>query len=290
MKMKKETKRKILIAIAILAIVIGASIVYSQWQLATLVIDTTPPEIDEEASTHGVLSFMDKITVKCVLTENIEMDKVEATLVRISGYPLPWQRPSETITLELKEHSGETYVYVGTFTMTATRDCTYDLTFVAYDKAGWTDTFQTRITLANVDGYVTVNGQKVDPESTIRLRSRDLVFKVYITSGDSDLVEEIRGDINGDPLTFTYKPYQLLGEAPHWEASYTVESDGIYRVTITLLDKAGEEKTLASFVINVGYTQRTWMILIVVGLLIAVGAFAYLNRSKISRKGRKRKK
>jgi len=287
--MDKRTKKRLLIAIVILAIVIGASLAYAQWQLATIVIDTTPPEIDENASTHGVLTYMDKITVKCVVKENIEMDRVEATLVRISGYLLPFNRPTETITLELKEHSGDTYVYVGTFTMTATRDCTYDLTFTAYDKAGWTDTFQTRITLANVDGYVTVNGQKVDPQGTIRLRTRDLVFKVYITSGGSDLVEEIKGDINGDPLTFTYKQYQILGEAPHWEASYTVESDGIYQVTITLRDKAGEEKTLASFVINVGYTEKTWMILIVVGLMIAVGAFAYLNRLKISKQRKNRK-
>jgi len=288
--MKKETKKEILIAIVILAVVISATVAYNQWQSATIVIDTTPPEIDEDASTHGILAYMDKITVKCVVRENVEMDKVEATLVRISGYLLPFQRPTETITLALSEQSGDVYVYVGTFTMTATRDCTYDLSFTAYDKAGWTDTFQTRITLANVDGYVTVNGIKVDPESTIRLRSRDLVFKVFITSGDSSMIEEIWGDINGEQLPFTYKPYELLGEAPHWEASYTVESDGIYQVTITLRDKAGEEKTLASFVINVGYTEKTWMILIVVGLIIAVGAFAYLNRSKISRKGRKRKK
>jgi len=288
--MKKETKKEILIAIVILAVVISATVAYNQWQSATIVIDTTPPEIDEDASTHGILAYMDKITVKCVVRENVEMDKVEATLVRISGYLLPFQRPTETITLALSEQSGDVYVYVGTCTITGTRDCTYDLSFTAYDKAGWTDTFQTRITLANVDGYVTVNGIKVDPESTIRLRSRDLVFKVFITSGDSSMIEEIWGDINGEQLPFTYKPYELLGEAPHWEASYTVESDGIYQVTITLRDKAGEEKTLASFVINVGYTEKTWMILIVVGLIIAVGAFAYLNRSKISRKGRKRKK
>ena len=281
--MKEETRKTLLAILIAFIVIFGGYLGIRMWGSTVIVVDSTPPEIDEEKTTHGDIAYMSPFTVKCIVRENIEMDKVTAELMIVN----PWSLPQvlETITLKLISQDGEIYTYSGSFSTTLQKDRTYYVTYVAYDKAGWEDRFRAAVALVNVEGYVTINGQQVDQDDVIRLRTRDLDIRVYITKG-YDYIDKVYGTIDGETLTFTLQ--SPIFESVYWGTTYTLPEDGTYELIVYVRDTAGEESRFASFTITVGQQYKWEMVLVVVFILVVIGIIGYYSRSK-ARAGKKKR-
>jgi hypothetical protein len=283
-RMKEETRKTILAIFIAFMVIFGGYLGFEMWRTTVIIADTQAPEIDESKTTHGHVAYSPTLTVKCIVRENIEMDKVTADLLRIGDYIYePSQVYLETITLQLISQDGEVYTYAGTFSASVVKGETYQIHYVATDKAGWQDVYDATITLVGLEGYVTINGQKVEPDDTIRIRTLELDIRVYITVG-SDSVDKIYGSIDGETLTFKYQ--QPFLQTPYWGATYTLPGDGTYELIVNVRDKAGTETRLASFTIQVGYQQKHLMILAVVFVLVAMAVIGYYARTRRQRKKR----
>jgi len=180
---------------------------------------------------------------------------------------------------------GDVYTYSGSFSTALQQDRTYYVTYVAYDKAGWEDRFRATICLVNVEGYVVVNGKQVEQDDVIRLRTRDLDIRVYITTG-FDSVGEVYGTIGGENLDFELQRPTL--QQAYWGATYTLPEDGTYELIVYVKDTAGEESRLASFTITVGQQYKWEMVLVVVFILATIGIIGYYSRSKVKAGKKKR--
>jgi len=245
------------------------------WKTATIIADTTPPEIDEDATTHGDISYPEdgKLTVNCYVDETVGMKQVTCEL-------WDYMTRLEKITLSLQEKlDDDTYHYRGTFSKTLTKEKTYGLHYWATDEAGHKSDWQTTVRLLNLDGYVKVNGIRVEgPDDSIVVKSLDLTIQVYVTTG-ADTVQNIYMIINGDTSNlndFTKKGNALTGY--YWETSYTLPEDGRYSFTVQVLDTAGNDVQLASFTISVGSTNKWLMVIGAVAVLGLVAAYGYLGR------------
>jgi len=284
--MKKETRKTLLAILIAFIVIFGGYLGVRMWEATTIIVDSTPPEIDEEKTTHGDMAYMSPFTVKCIVCENIEMDKVTAELSWYTGFPYPTLQVLETITLNLISQDGDVYTYAGSFSTAMQKDRTYYVTYVAYDKAGWEDRFRATICLVNVEGYVVINGKQVGQDDVIRLRTRELDIRVYITVGQ-DSVDEVYGTISGEPLTFTWQtPFM---QQAYWGATYTLPEDGTYELIVYVRDTAGVESRFASFTITVGQQYKWEMILIVVFILAVICIIGYYSRTEKARAGKKKR-
>lgn len=284
--MREETRKTILAILIAFLVIFGGYLGFEMWRTTVIIADTQAPEIDEVKTTHGSVAYSPQLTVKCIVRENIEMDKVTADLLRIGDYIYePSQVHLESITLQLISQDGEVYTYVGTFTASVVKGETYQIHYVATDKAGWQDVYDATITLVGLEGYVTINGQRVEPDDTVRIRTLELDIRVYITAG-SDSVDKIYGSINGETLTFTYQ--QPFLQTPYWGAAYKLPGDGTYELIVNVLDKAGQETCLASFTIQVGSQQKHLMILAVVFVLVAMAIIGYYARTRKEKRKERR--
>jgi len=285
-EVKEETRKTILAIVIAFLVIFGGYLGVQIWKSTVIVVDTTPPEINEEKTTHGDLAYMSPLTVKCIVRENIEMDKVTASLVPASEGSYPYSNPIlETITLDLISVDGDNYTYAGAFSTPITKDKTYYVTYVARDKAGWEDNFVATVKLVNVEGYVVINGQQVELDDVITLRTRDLDIRVYITTG-FDSVDEVYGTIDGVDLDFELQTPFL--QPAYWGATYKLSEDGTYELIVNVRDTAGQESRFASFTITVGQQYKWEMILVVVFILATIGIIGYYSRSKV-RAGKKKR-
>ena len=290
-----RTGRLLLVAVVIVAALLGVG--YG-WKTATIIADTTPPEILQSFTTHGDIAYPadGRLTVNCYVEEAVGMQGVTCEL--FSGLP-PTGTRLEKITLELVErgftaslgHGGgggggdrTLYHYRGTFTRTLTREKSYILRYWATDEAGHKSDWQTSVRLLNLDGYVKVNGIRVEgPDDSIVVKSLDLTIQVYVTAG-ADTVQNIYMVINGDQSNiadFTRKGNALTGY--YWETTYTLPQDGRYSFTVQVLDTAGNDVQLASFTITMRNQNRWLMVGGAVAVLGLVAVYGYYGR-----KGRKR--
>lgn len=270
-------------AIAAIFIVLALLGVGYGWKTATIIADTTPPDIIEESTTHGDVSYPPdgKLTVIAVVRETVGMKMVTCEL--FSGLP-PTGTRLEKITLSLAEKlSGDLYKYRGTFTKTLTKEKTYYLRYWATDEAGHKTDWQTSVRLINLDGYVKVNGRKVTgPDDEILVTSLDLTIQVYVTAG-ADTVQGIYCLVNGERVRDFAKKGNLL-TGFYWETTYTLPEDGRYSFLIQVLDTAGNEAQFASFTVSVGSTNKWLMIGGAVGVLGLVAAYGYLGRKERKRR------
>ena len=265
--MREETRRRLLCLLVALIIFVGGYLGVSAWKSTVIIVDTTPPEIDEDKTTHGYVAYQNPITLKCVVHENMEMDYVEATVYSPAGFP-----SSTTVTFTLLSHSGDTYVYTGEFSADLGYDQKYEIDYVAVDKAGHTDTFSTTLMLTDkIRGYVTINGRQVGQNDKIVVKTLRLDIRVYITTG---AVESVYGQIDGTALNFENK-------SGYWQKIYQLPGDGTYELIVKVKDKTGVETRLASFTIEIRGQQqmiRWTFVAAVVAVFGAIGAVAYLSR------------
>jgi len=107
-------KRGALIALAlcILAALIGGA---GLWRSATIVADTTPPEIRQTRPRDGEsFTVSGQLTVKCWVYENIELDSVKCTIYSktLFGWrpsPSASKRSSRTMSTSIREPSAAAY-------------------------------------------------------------------------------------------------------------------------------------------------------------------------------------
>jgi len=87
--MKEETRKTLLAILIAFIVIFGGYLGVRMWESTVIIVDSTPPEIDEEKTTHGDIAYMSPFTVKCIVRENIEMDKVTAELMIVNPWSLP---------------------------------------------------------------------------------------------------------------------------------------------------------------------------------------------------------
>jgi len=248
------------------------------WGTSTIIADSTPPQIDELATTHGALGyFTGQPKVLCVFTENIGVQSVKAQLYTVG---LLGTKGSllEEITLTKDTEEDGRYQYSGRFTETLEPNKDYWVKYTVTDTAGQTDTWETKIRLVQVEAEVYVNGKKVEYTwSKVYVTSLDLEIVVKFPTGASQ-VADVYATINSQKVTFV-KNY--VGE---WVGRYTLPGDGSYTLYVKVVDTAGGESIVASFGLVLGTEQRTPLIIGTLGVLgVATVYMATKNKPKTRR-------
>jgi len=292
----------IALALCILAVLIGGA---GLWRSATIVADTTPPEIRQTRPRDGEsFTVSGSLTVKCWVYENMELDRVTCTIY--SKTLFGWNR-LETISLSLEEElANDVYLYTGAFTgsvggsssgtsgstapggeeplmsWTLTPGKQYKLKFEAVDRAGNTDSFTltfTPVEASPIDGYVTVNGKRVSgPDDVIYVNTLSLVIKVYITSGE-DSLDRLVLMLNGDFLS------NFTKRSGYYETTYKLPREGRYDFSVYAYDMMGNSYQLASFLIVLENRQKLLMLLGAAAVLGLVAVYGYAKRG--GRRGRR---
>lgn len=258
--------KQIQLTLAYTLIVLGALLGGAYlWGTSTIIADTTPPVIDEAASTSGPVAYSDPLGVVLFVEENLGMQEATAELFNVGLLGL---RGSliQKCTMGQASKSGTTYKYLGTFTATLTADKEYILLYTATDAAGHKDTYQTRIEMVNLEAEVYVNDVKVEGTgSTVYVNSLKLTFKVVITqgAGNLDKVYCVVGDETIDNFEKTYEGYGI----ENWVDTYTLPGDGSYEFVVIVKDTAGETTQIASFAVELGTEQRWPLIVGTLGVL-----------------------
>ena len=89
-----------------------------------------------------------------------------------------------------------------------------------------------------LEAEVYVNAIKVGVGDTVTVDTLDLSLRVAVTKGS---IQQIWGYVDEEKIIFE------AGEAGEYTAGYTLPGDGVYTVTVRVLDAGGEERPLASF-------------------------------------------
>ena len=235
------------------------------WGTSTIVADTSPPVIDEAASTSGAIAYgTGKPTVILFVEENLGMQLATAEIFNIG---LLGTRGSlvQKCTMGEASKSGTTYKYLGAFTVTLDPNKEYIIFYTATDSAGHKDTYEARIKLVNLEGEVHVNGVKVKgPGDTIYVTSLSLEFKVVITQGAGS-VDKIYCVVGADTINFA-KSYDGYG-IEQWTGTYTLPGDGKYEFVVIVRDTGGTNTQLASFGVVLGTEMRLPLIIGTLGVL-----------------------
>ena len=293
----------IALALCILAALIGGA---GLWRSATIIADTTPPEIRQTRPRDGESFIVSgSLTVKCWVYENMELDRVTCSIY--SKTLFGWNR-LETISLSLEEElANDVYLYKGSFTgsvssgsgsstsggtapiggeeplmsWTLTPGKQYKLKFEAVDKAGNTDSYTltfTPVEASPIDGYVTVNGKRVSgPDDVIYVDTLSLTIRVYITSGEEQL-DKLVLMLNGDFLS------DFTERSGYYETTYKLPREGRYDFSVYAYDKLAQSYELASFLIVLENRQKLLMLLGAVAVLGLVAVYGYAKRG--GRRGR----
>ncbi|MFH2111231.1 MAG: hypothetical protein ABIJ47_08245 [Candidatus Bathyarchaeota archaeon] len=235
------------------------------WGTSTIIADTTPPVIDEAASTSGAIAYgTGKPTVILFVEENLGMQEATAEIFNVG---LLGTRGSsvQKCTMGQASKSGTTYKYLGAFTVTLDPNKEYILLYTASDSAGHKDTYEARIKLVNLEGEVLVNGVKVKgPGDTIYVTSLKLEFKVVVTQGAGS-VDKIYCVVGADTINFA-KSYDGYG-IEQWTGTYTLPGDGKYEFVVIVRDTGSTNTQLASFGVELGTEQRWPLIIGTLGVL-----------------------
>jgi len=247
------------------------------WGTSTIIADSTPPQIDELATTHGALGyFTGQPKVLCVFTENIGVQSVKAALYT-TGLLGTKGSLLEEITLTKDTEEDGRYQYSGRFTETLEANKDYWVKYTVTDTAGQTDTWETKIRLVQVEAEVYVNGKLVEHTwSKVYVTSLDLEIRVKFPTGASQ-VSDVYATLNSERVEFL-KDYQ--GD---WVGRYTLPGDGSYTLYVKVVDTAGGETVVASFGLVLGTEQRTPLIIGTLGVLGV--ATVYLASKPKTRRG-----
>ena len=260
--MNKQTQRTLAWGLIILAVILGGSYF---WGTSTIVADTTPPVIDEAATTSGAIAYgTGKPTVVLFVTENLGMQQATAEIFNIG---LLGMRGSlvQKCTMAQASKSGTTYKYIGAFTVTLEANKEYYILYTATDTAGHKDTYEPKIKLVNLEAQVHVNGIKVaGPGSTIYVTSLKLEFKVVVTQGAGS-VDKIYCVVGEDTVDFK-KSYDGYG-IEQYTGTYTLPKDGTYEFVVIVKDTGGTNTQVASFGVVLGTEQRWPLIIGTLGVL-----------------------
>jgi len=231
----RQTQQKLAWFCIIFSLVLGVS--YT-WGNSTIVADTTPPVIDEAATTSGSIAYgTGKPTVNLFVVENLGMQEATAEIFDIG---LLGTRGSlvQKCVMGQASKSGTTYKYIGVFTVTLDPNKEYIILYTATDTAGHKDTYEPRIKLVNLEGQVHVNGIKVTgPGDTIYVTSLKLEFKVVVTQGAGS-VDKIYCVVGADTINFA-KSYDGYG-IEQWTGTYTLPKDGTYEFVVIVRDTGGK--------------------------------------------------
>jgi len=298
-------KRGALIALAlcILTILIGGA---GLWRSATIIADTTPPEIRETSPRDGEsLVVSGQLTVKCWVYENMELDRVTCTIYEKTLFG--WNR-LETITLTLEEElQNDVYLYTGAFTgsvgggssggasgsttpggeeplmsWTLTPGKTYKLKFEAVDKAGNKDSYTltfTPVEASPIEGYVTVNGKRVTgPGDVVYVNTLSLTIRVYITSGEEHL-DRLVLMLNGEFIR------DFAEKSGYYETSYRLPREGRYSFSVYAYDSLANSYEFASFVVALENRMKWLTLLGAAAVLGLVAVYGYARRG--GRRGRR---
>ena len=282
--MKAKTQTILACGIIILAFILGGSY---YWGTSTIIADTTPPVIDEAASTSGAISYgTGKPTVNLFVVENLGIQQATAEIFNIG---LLGTRGSlvQKCTMAQASKSGTTYKYVGAFTVSLDPNKEYILLYTASDTAGNKDTYEARIKLVNLEGEVHVNGVKVTgPGATIYVTSLKLEFKVVVTQGAGS-VDKIYTVVGDDTVNFA-KSFDGYG-IEQWTGTYTLPKDGSYEFVVIVRDTGSTNTQLASFGVELGTEQRWPIIIGTLGVLGVAAAYFTLQPQpkKVTRKPKK---
>ena len=260
------------------------------WGTVTLVADTTPPVINEAASTSGAIAYgTGRPTVILFVDENTGIESATAELKHSTGF----QTSIETIDLDfIKKMDSDTYKYKSTFTTQLDQNIKYTLIYRVHDQADHSDTWSTTLTTVNLDGTVYVNGKEVkNPGDTIYVTTLQLTIAVAITQSDS--VSSIYGMVNGVHLTFTQgagsggsggggsdtnmDSWLASVSSDAWVAEYLLPGDGSYAFMVLVTDTAGVDTQLASFNIELGGQYQTELIIGVFAAL-ALASLVFLSK------------
>lgn len=272
------------------------------WGTTTIVADTTPPVINEAASTSGAIAYgTGKPTVLLFVDEGLGIESATAELKHSTGF----QTRIELIDLDfIKKMDSDTYKYKGTFTKQLEQNTKYTLIYEVHDQADHSDKWITTLETVNLDGVVYVNGIEVkNPGDTIYVTTLQLTIAVELTQSDS--VSSIYGVVNGVQLTFTqgdptdpndpnYNPdYPQVSwlasiAADAWYAEYLLPGDGSYSFMVLVTDTAGVDTQLASFTIELGGQYQTELIIGVFAILVLVGLFFLSKKSGWEKKSKRK--
>ncbi|MFH2109626.1 MAG: hypothetical protein ABIJ47_00035 [Candidatus Bathyarchaeota archaeon] len=249
-------------ALIILSVALGGAYF---WGTSTIIADSTPPVIDEAASTSGAIAYgTGKPTVILFVEENLGMQEATAEIFQVG---LLGTRGSlvQKCTMGQASKSGTTYKYLGAFTVSLEANKEYILLYTASDSAGHKDTYEARIKLVNLEGEVLVNGVKVKgPGTTIYVTSLKLEFKVVVTQGAGS-VDKIYCVVGADTINFA-KSYDGYG-IEQWTGTYTLPGDGKYEFVVIVRDTGSTNTQLASFGVELGTEQRWPLIIGTLGVL-----------------------
>ena len=279
--MKPQTRTALAVVAGVFIALFTIIGYWQYWQTTVLDIDITAPVIDQEQTTHEFLAYSAILTVRCVVTEANEMGQVTARLIDNSAVP-----PVRELQLTLQTHTGSQYIYQGTFpNFTPQMNVAYSTIYTVVDGRGNSAAFATTITMVDLDGYVTLNGQQIDPNDIVKLKTLNLDIKVYVTSSHS-IVDSVyatikqSGSTTSQTISFDYK-------TQYWQGNYTVPSDGTWILEVIVKDKAGTKNRLASFTIALSSNQQNMMLLVVAFVLILALVIGYAVKAKKTEKTKK---
>jgi len=261
--MNKQTQLTLAYSLIVLGALLGGAY---YWGSSTIIADTTPPVIDEESTTHGPVAYGDgTLDVVLFVEEGTGVQEATAELYNVGLLGL-----RGTLIQRCKMgqggKSGNTYKYLGGFTVTLTPDREYILLYTVTDTAGHKDTYETRVELVNLEAEVYVNDHKVEGTgSTIYVTKLKLTFKVVVTqgAGNLDKIYCAVGDETIDNFEKTYEGYGI----ENWVGTYTLPGDGTYEFVVIVRDTGGTDTQIASFGVQIGTGQRRPLIIGTLGVL-----------------------
>jgi len=246
------------------------------WGVSTIIADTTPPEIDEAASTHGAVAYgSGKLEVVMFVEENLGVQEATVELYHV-GLLGTRGTKIQKCTMGQAKKSGTTYKYIGAFSVTLDMNKEYILLYTATDTAGHKDTYETRITLVSLEAIVYVNDIKVEgPGSTVYVTSLKLTFKVVVTqgAGSLDKIYCVVGEETIDNFVKSHDGYGI----EQWTGTYTLSGDGSYEFVVIVRDMGGTNTQLASFSVELGGRYQTELIIGVFAVLV-LASLVFLSK------------
>ena len=267
-------KLRILAVFLIIGSLVAGGAYY--WGTSTIIADTTPPVINEAATTSGAISYANgKPTLLLFVDENLGIESATVEIKTRGGILGLGSKTVETLDMALAQKMDQnTYKYKATCTVQLEQNTEYTVIYRVYDQADNGDTWTTMIETVNLDGVVRVNGVTVEgPEDTIYSKTLDLGIEVEITQG-TNTVSRIYGVVNGETLEFSQSPSGI------WISSYTLPEDGKYSFLIQVLDTSGTDTRLASFNVQLGNDYQLEIMIAVAALIAAALLYGYVSSQK----------